>query len=48
VAGGLNPGLSELRKNPQAIYQRVEEIALSYALPNAYPVPDRKDRVSFI
>ena len=55
VAGGLTPGLSEpgnkestgnLLVQRKRLPQRY--LLLSYALRNAYPVSDRKDRVSLI
>jgi hypothetical protein len=55
VAGGLNPGLSEPGNQESAgdlsmQWKRLPQwkLPLSYASPDAYPVPDRKDRVSFI
>jgi hypothetical protein len=55
VAGGLTPGLSEPGNkestgNLTVLWKRLPQqcILLSYALRNAYPVPDRKDCVSLI
>jgi hypothetical protein len=55
AAGGLTPGLSEPGNkestgNRTMYWKRLPQqcILLSYALRNAYPVPDRKDCVSYL
>jgi hypothetical protein len=47
MAGELSPGLSE-PGNKESTGMSQQYILLSYALPNAYPVSDRKDHLSVI